>query len=63
MKSSKLPEDQRIARRAAIMAKREFTNRQERPFMGYASTKYPHSSTRQNARYARQLAAGQLKFV
>lgn len=24
---------------------------------------YPHSSTRQQARYARQLAAGQLKFA
>lgn len=24
---------------------------------------YPHSSTRQQARYARQLAAGQIKFT
>lgn len=25
--------------------------------------KYPHSSTRQHARYARQVAAGQIKFI
>jgi hypothetical protein len=25
--------------------------------------KYPHSSTRQQARYARQIAAGQLRFT
>lgn len=28
-----------------------------------AGNKYPHSSTRQRARYARQLVVGQIKFL
>lgn len=34
-----------------------------RPKARRTGRKYPHSSTRQNKRIARQLAAGQLKFA
>lgn len=42
----------RMQRKAQRADKREIRN-----------TSYGYSSTRQNARYARQLAAGQLKFA
>lgn len=34
----------------------------KRPHAAKTGKTYPHSSTRQRARYARQIAAGQLKF-
>lgn len=35
----------------------------KRPKRRVTGKKYPHSSARQQARYARQIAAGQIKFA
>lgn len=65
MKSSKLSPEQREERRAAVLTKRDITRHRHQQrghtYVQYRTTRFDkHSSIRQRARYARQLAAGQL---
>jgi len=70
MKSSKLSDHYRALRRELIMEKRgntilQHAKRRSGPRYRFSKSPetYPHSSDRQRARYARQLAAGQLQIV
>ena len=67
MKSSKLPDFEREMRREDIMYKRRKAivdhRRRGVSYVKSKTTAFPFSSTRQNARYARQIAAGQLRMA
>lgn len=67
MKSCKLPNDEREDRRRAILAKRHHMRVEgglrTRAYIQYKCTQHQHSSAKQRARYARQMAAGQLRFM
>lgn len=66
MKSSKLSQVERETRREEILMNRDMMRqvhvRRGRSFVRYTCTPHQHSSERQRKRYARQLAAGQLKL-
>jgi hypothetical protein len=62
MKSSKLSDYYRALRRERIMEKRGNTILQHRS-PRVPTDLYPHSNTRQRARYARQIAAGQIRLI
>lgn len=66
MKTERLTEEQRYERRLDLLEKRDAIitahRRAGRCFVQYACTRHAHSSDRQRARYARQIAAGQLNM-
>lgn len=69
MKTSKLSDYDREVRRDAIMEKRAIYRaiagqRGRRPYVQYMTTRFrQHCGARQQARYVRQLAAGQISFI
>lgn len=67
MKTSKLTAEERYERRMDIMGKRDAAlyawRRRGITYVKYDTTRFDkHSSDRQRARYARQIAAGQLRM-
>lgn len=63
MKSSKLTPYDRRVRREKIMEKRGDMILAHKPRRVRTSKVYPRQSIRQAARYARQIAAGQLRLI
>lgn len=67
MKTCRMSEADRHERRMDIMEKRDASiagwRRRGVSYIKYTTTRFPHSSTRQRARYARQIAAGQLRVT
>jgi hypothetical protein len=61
-----MTEAERHERRLDIMEKRDASiagwRRRGVSYIKYTTTRFPHSSTRQRARYARQIAAGHLNI-
>lgn len=69
MKTSRLSDAERTSRRERIMAKRRkqilaTQNPRRRSYVSYMTTYFPKTcGIRQQSRYARQLAAGQITFI
>lgn len=59
--------DEREIRRIDLLSRRETARYEHRrrgiSYVKYKTTRFPFSGARQNARYARQIAAGQLRMA